>query len=118
MGVLDVFDRCSQLCVPAHSCEMVWDAAWLQQRRGAALAIRQGAVGIMHSSSRVWLRVLLHGHLFMLRCLQNTPLSAAAVLLSCLVCRSWNDFTAGFTVGALSGVAWAYACTQFLPYYS
>jgi hypothetical protein len=31
---------------------------------------------------------------------------------------SWDEFTAGFTVGALSGVAWAYACTQFLPYYS
>jgi photosystem I subunit 11 len=39
------------------------------------------------------------------------------LLLLQFVC-SWNEFTAGFTVGALSGVAWAYACTQFLPYYS
>lgn len=30
---------------------------------------------------------------------------------------SWNDFTAGFTVGGLSGVAWGYICTQILPYY-
>jgi hypothetical protein len=39
-------------------------------------------------------------------------------LLCCLCCCSWNEFSSGFTVGALSGVAWAYACTQFLPYYS
>jgi hypothetical protein len=46
-------------------------------------------------------------------CFAAAP-AAAAVALFC----SWNEFTAGFTVGALSGVAWAYACTQFLPYYS
>jgi photosystem I subunit 11 len=43
------------------------------------------------------------------RSVQRDPLQSA---------EGWNDFTAGFTVGALSGVAWAYACTQFLPYYS
>uniref|UniRef100_UPI003003A6EA Photosystem I reaction centre subunit XI PsaL n=1 Tax=Coelastrella TaxID=75800 RepID=UPI003003A6EA len=25
--------------------------------------------------------------------------------------EGWNEFTSGFTVGALSGVAWAFACT-------
>lgn len=30
----------------------------------------------------------------------------------------WNDFSSGFLVGGLSGVAWAYLCTQFLPFYS
>ena len=29
----------------------------------------------------------------------------------CVLC-SWNNFTAGFAVGGLSGVAWAYICTQ------
>jgi photosystem I subunit 11 len=43
------------------------------------------------------------------RSVQRDPLQSA---------DGWNEFTAGFTVGALSGVAWAYACTQFLPYYS
>lgn len=32
--------------------------------------------------------------------------------------EGWNNFTAGFAVGGLSGVAWAYICTQILPYYS
>ncbi|CAG9463772.1 unnamed protein product [Pedinophyceae sp. YPF-701] len=32
--------------------------------------------------------------------------------------EGWNGFTSGFLTGALSGVAWAYACTQLLPYYS
>mmetsp|Transcript_18440 Transcript_18440/g.39631 ORF Transcript_18440/g.39631 Transcript_18440/m.39631 type:complete len:196 (+) Transcript_18440:78-665(+) len=32
--------------------------------------------------------------------------------------KGWNDFAAGFTVGGLSGVAWAYILTQTLPYYS
>jgi photosystem I subunit 11 len=30
----------------------------------------------------------------------------------------WSGFTAGWLVGGLSGVAWAYVCTQILPYYS
>ena len=30
----------------------------------------------------------------------------------------WSNFGAGFAVGGLSGVAWAYVCTQILPYYS
>lgn len=30
----------------------------------------------------------------------------------------WSGFTSGWLVGGLAGVAWAYACTQFLPYYS
>ncbi|CAD7695915.1 unnamed protein product [Ostreobium quekettii] len=30
----------------------------------------------------------------------------------------WNEFTAGFFVGGLSGVAWGYLCTLFLPFYS
>jgi len=30
----------------------------------------------------------------------------------------WSDFTAGWTVGGLAGVAWAYIMTQTLPYYS
>eukprot|EP00879_Flechtneria_rotunda_P000661 GHRR01000775.1.p1 GENE.GHRR01000775.1~~GHRR01000775.1.p1 ORF type:complete len:198 (+),score=44.23 GHRR01000775.1:110-703(+) len=43
------------------------------------------------------------------RSIQRDPLQSA---------EGWNEFTAGFTVGALSGVAWAYICTQILPYYS
>ncbi|WIA30516.1 hypothetical protein OEZ86_000600 [Tetradesmus obliquus] len=43
------------------------------------------------------------------RSVQRDPLQTA---------DGWNEFSSGFTVGALSGVAWAYACTQFLPYYS
>jgi hypothetical protein len=31
---------------------------------------------------------------------------------------SWSEFTAGWLVGGLSGVAWAYILTQTLPYYS
>jgi len=30
----------------------------------------------------------------------------------------WAGFTSGWTVGGLSGVAWAYICTQILPFYS
>jgi photosystem I subunit 11 len=30
----------------------------------------------------------------------------------------WSKFTAGWLVGGLSGVAWAYLLTQWLPYYS
>jgi len=29
----------------------------------------------------------------------------------------WQRFTAGWLVGGLSGVAWAYILTQTLPYY-
>jgi photosystem I subunit 11 len=29
----------------------------------------------------------------------------------------WSQFTAGWLVGGLSGVAWAYILTQILPYY-
>nr|6IGZ_L Chain L, PsaL [Bryopsis corticulans] len=32
--------------------------------------------------------------------------------------EGWNEFTSGWLVGGLSGVAWAYLCTQFLPFYS
>ncbi|KAF5840021.1 photosystem I reaction center subunit XI [Dunaliella salina] len=32
--------------------------------------------------------------------------------------EGWAKFAAGFTVGGLSGVAWAYILTQILPYYS
>lgn len=32
--------------------------------------------------------------------------------------RRWAEFAAGFTVGGEAGVAWAYVCTQILPYYS
>jgi photosystem I subunit XI len=30
----------------------------------------------------------------------------------------WSNFTAGWLVGGLAGVAWAYFLTQTLPYYS
>lgn len=30
----------------------------------------------------------------------------------------WSKFTAGWLVGGVSGVAWAYLLTQWLPYYS
>lgn len=30
----------------------------------------------------------------------------------------WSGFAAGWTVGGLSGVAWAYIMTQVLPYYA
>eukprot|EP00892_Ulva_mutabilis_P002390 jgi/Ulvmu1/12151/UM085_0015.1 len=30
----------------------------------------------------------------------------------------WAGFTSGWLIGGLAGVGWAYACTQFLPYYS
>jgi hypothetical protein len=29
----------------------------------------------------------------------------------------WNGFSAGFTVGGLSGAAFSYILTQILPYY-
>jgi len=32
--------------------------------------------------------------------------------------EGWSSFTAGWLVGGLSGVAWAYVLTQVLPYYS
>merc|ERR1711977_585183 len=32
--------------------------------------------------------------------------------------RGWEEFTSGFLVGGLSGVLYAYLCTQFLPLYS
>ena len=31
--------------------------------------------------------------------------------------RGWEEFTSGFLVGGLSGVLYAYLCTQFLPLY-
>ena len=31
--------------------------------------------------------------------------------------EGWSNFSAGWAVGGLSGVAWAYVCTQILPYY-
>lgn len=43
------------------------------------------------------------------RDVQKDPLQSA---------EGWNDFTAGFLVGGLSGVIWAFLCTQFLPFYS
>ncbi|GLI58970.1 hypothetical protein VaNZ11_000757 [Volvox africanus] len=30
----------------------------------------------------------------------------------------WAEFAAGFLIGGEAGVAWAYVCTQILPYYS
>eukprot|EP01025_Chloroclados_australasicus_P028051 TRINITY_DN27807_c0_g1_i1.p1 TRINITY_DN27807_c0_g1~~TRINITY_DN27807_c0_g1_i1.p1 ORF type:complete len:223 (+),score=13.74 TRINITY_DN27807_c0_g1_i1:89-670(+) len=32
--------------------------------------------------------------------------------------EGWSSFTAGWLVGGLSGCAWAYICTQILPFYS
>eukprot|EP01025_Chloroclados_australasicus_P051521 TRINITY_DN59_c0_g1_i4.p1 TRINITY_DN59_c0_g1~~TRINITY_DN59_c0_g1_i4.p1 ORF type:complete len:195 (-),score=17.59 TRINITY_DN59_c0_g1_i4:169-753(-) len=32
--------------------------------------------------------------------------------------EGWSSFTAGWLVGGLSGAAWAYVCTQILPFYS
>uniref|UniRef100_A0A061SCY8 Photosystem I reaction center subunit XI, chloroplastic n=1 Tax=Tetraselmis sp. GSL018 TaxID=582737 RepID=A0A061SCY8_9CHLO len=32
--------------------------------------------------------------------------------------EGWGSFSSGFFVGGLSGVAWAYICTQILPFYS
>lgn len=32
--------------------------------------------------------------------------------------EGWSNFASGFLVGGVSGVAWAYICTQILPYYS
>ncbi|GFR46459.1 hypothetical protein Agub_g8033, partial [Astrephomene gubernaculifera] len=31
--------------------------------------------------------------------------------------EGWAEFASGFLVGGEAGVAWAYVCTQFLPYY-
>ncbi|PNH10410.1 Photosystem I reaction center subunit XI, chloroplastic [Tetrabaena socialis] len=31
--------------------------------------------------------------------------------------EGWSEFAAGFLVGGEAGVAWAYVCTQILPYY-
>ena len=31
--------------------------------------------------------------------------------------KGWEGFTSGFLMGGLPGVAWAYICTQILPYY-
>ena len=56
---------------------------------------------------------------------QTTPAIGVKTLSGRSVARDplqsaegWNGFTAGFTIGGLSGVAWAYAMTQALPYYS
>ena len=43
------------------------------------------------------------------RTLPADPLFSAA---------GWSAFTSGFLTGGLSGVAWAYVCTQVLPYYN
>jgi photosystem I subunit 11 len=32
--------------------------------------------------------------------------------------EGWAQFSSGWLVGGLSGVAWAYVLTQILPYYS
>mmetsp|Transcript_15693 Transcript_15693/g.43911 ORF Transcript_15693/g.43911 Transcript_15693/m.43911 type:complete len:205 (-) Transcript_15693:61-675(-) len=32
--------------------------------------------------------------------------------------EGWSSFASGFLVGGVSGVAWAYICTQILPFYS
>ena len=32
--------------------------------------------------------------------------------------EGWSQFSSGWLVGGLSGVAWAYILTQVLPYYS
>lgn len=32
--------------------------------------------------------------------------------------EGWSGFTSGWLVGGLSGVAWAYVCTQILPFYN
>ena len=32
--------------------------------------------------------------------------------------EGWSQFSSGWLVGGLSGVAWAYVLTQVLPYYS
>ena len=32
--------------------------------------------------------------------------------------EGWAQFSSGWLVGGLSGVAWAYIMTQVLPYYS
>ena len=54
--------------------------------------------------------MLLHVHaLPQYACLQP--------LMGVLCCR-WASFTAGWFFGGLGGVGWAYACAQFLPYYS
>jgi hypothetical protein len=45
------------------------------------------------------------------------PVSAAYYLRCAVLCR-WSEFSGGFLVGGLSGVAWAYIMTQVLPYYS
>eukprot|EP00210_Caulerpa_lentillifera_P003037 g2899.t1 len=43
------------------------------------------------------------------RDIQRDPLQSA---------DGWNEFTAGWVLGGLSGVGWAYICTQILPFYS
>jgi photosystem I subunit 11 len=42
------------------------------------------------------------------RSVQRDPLQSS---------EGWSQFTAGWTVGGLSGAAWGYICTQILPYY-
>lgn len=56
---------------------------------------------------------------------QSTPKIGVKTLTGRSVARDplqssqgWADFTSGFAVGGLSGVAWAYILTQVLPYYS
>jgi len=46
--------------------------------------------------------------------LSGRPLAQDPLMSS----EGWAKFAGGFTVGGLSGVAWAYVLTQVLPYYS
>jgi hypothetical protein len=45
----------------------------------------------------------------------GSPLAYAPLPLPYSSLHSWGNFTAGFLVGGLSGVAWGYVCTQILP---
>ncbi|KAG2452577.1 hypothetical protein HYH02_002814 [Chlamydomonas schloesseri] len=56
---------------------------------------------------------------------QSTPKIGVKTLSGRSVARDplfsadgWAEFAAGFLVGGEAGVAWAYVCTQILPYYS
>ena len=58
----------------------------------------------------------LDGH--MLQCLSHSLQMCSWFMFCDSVCAcSWANFTSGFFVGGLAGCGWAYACSQFLPFY-
>jgi hypothetical protein len=61
---------------------------------------------------------LMHLGLTVVRSLRPPRHTTEPMLRGGCHSRSWSGFTSGWLVGGLSGVAWAYVCTQILPFYN